>query len=74
MKGEEIAGTYAASCCKISITLIDPSPVPPTLNDCNGLVLVVTNTRNFPKPFAVKYHGKVFQTAMPAESVGTYVW
>jgi len=38
------------------------------------LVLVVSNTGNFPKPFAVKYHGKVFQTVLPAESVGTYVW
>src|SRR5580692_1426388 len=38
------------------------------------VVLVVSNTGNFPKPFAVKYHGKVLQTAMPAESVGTYVW
>ena len=38
------------------------------------VVLVVSNTGNFPKPFAVKYHGKFFQTMMPAESVGTYVW
>ena len=38
------------------------------------VVLVVSNTGNFPKPFAVKSHGKVFQTALPAESVGTYVW
>jgi glucosylceramidase len=38
------------------------------------VVLVVSNTGNFPKSFAVKYHGKVFQTAIPAESVGTYVW
>jgi glucosylceramidase len=38
------------------------------------VVLVISNTGNFPKPFAVKYHGKVFQTALPAESVGTYVW
>ena len=38
------------------------------------VVLVVSNTGNFPKPFAVKYHGKVFQTVLPAESVGTYVW
>jgi glucosylceramidase len=38
------------------------------------VVLVVSNTGNFPKPFAVEYHGKVFQTVMPAESVGTYVW
>jgi len=28
-------------------------------------VLVVSNTGNFPKPFAVKYHGKFFQTAIP---------
>jgi glucosylceramidase len=38
------------------------------------VVLVVSNTGNFPKPFAVQYHGKFFQTTMPAESVGTYVW
>jgi glucosylceramidase len=38
------------------------------------VVLVVSNTANFPKPFAVKYHGKVFQTVLPSESVGTYVW
>jgi glucosylceramidase len=40
----------------------------------NKVVLVISNTGNFPKSFAVKYHGKVFQTALPAESVGTYVW
>ena len=38
------------------------------------VVLVVSNTGNFPKPFAVKYHAKLFPTALPAESVGTYVW
>jgi glucosylceramidase len=38
------------------------------------VVLVVSNTGNFPKSFAVQYHGKAFQTMMPAESVGTYVW
>jgi glucosylceramidase len=38
------------------------------------VVLVVSNTGNFPKRFAVKYHGKVFQTGLPAESVGTFVW
>jgi glucosylceramidase len=38
------------------------------------VVLVVSNTGNFPRPFAVKYHGKFFQTVMPSESVETYVW
>lgn len=38
------------------------------------MVLVVSNTGNFAKPFAVKYHDKFFQTALPPESVGTYVW
>jgi glucosylceramidase len=38
------------------------------------VVLVVSNTGNFAKSFAVKYHTKFFQTALPAESVGTYVW
>jgi hypothetical protein len=37
------------------------------------VVLVVSNAGNFPKPFAVKYYGKLFPTAMPAEAVGTYV-
>lgn len=38
------------------------------------MVLVVSNTANFAKPFAVKYHDKFFQTTLPSESVGTYVW
>ena len=38
------------------------------------MVLVVSNTANFAKPFAVKYHDKFFQTALPSESVGTYAW
>src|SRR5271163_2970539 len=38
------------------------------------MVLVVSNTGNFEKPFAVKYQGKFFQTTLPPESVGTYVW
>ena len=38
------------------------------------VVLVVSNTANFAKPFAVRYHDKFFQTALPPESVGTYVW
>jgi glucosylceramidase len=59
----------------------DPQNGPHTNNGgCTGLtpedkvVLVVSNTGNFLKTFAVKYHGKVFQTVLPAESVGTYVW
>jgi glucosylceramidase len=39
-----------------------------------NLVLVVANTGNFPKPFAVQHHGKFFQTVLPSESVGSYVW
>jgi glucosylceramidase len=38
------------------------------------IVLVVSNTANFPKTFSVRYHGKSFTTDLPAESVGTYVW
>src|SRR5271168_372779 len=38
------------------------------------MVLVVSNTANFPKSFAVKYHDKFFETALLPESVGTYVW
>ena len=38
------------------------------------IVLVASNTANFPKPFNVKCHGKWFTTTLPPESVGTYVW
>jgi glucosylceramidase len=38
------------------------------------VVLVVSNTGNFPKAFVIAYHGKFLKTAMPSESVGTYVW
>jgi glucosylceramidase len=38
------------------------------------MVLVVSNTGNFAKSFAVKYQDKFFQTTLPPESVGTYVW
>jgi len=38
------------------------------------VVLVISNTGNFSKPFAVKYHRRFFQTVMPPESVGTYLW
>jgi glucosylceramidase len=38
------------------------------------MVLVVSNTANFPKSFAVKYHDTFFQTMLPSESVGTFVW
>jgi len=41
----------------------------------NGkIVLVVSNTGNFPKKFDVDYHGEMFTTTLPEESVGTYVW
>ena len=38
------------------------------------IVLVVSNTANFPTTFGVRYHGRSFTTGLPAESVGTYVW
>jgi glucosylceramidase len=38
------------------------------------IVLVLSNTANFPKTFNVKYHGRWFTTTLPEESVGTYVW
>jgi glucosylceramidase len=38
------------------------------------VVLVVSNTANFPKSFAVKYHDTFLQATLPSESVGTFVW
>jgi glucosylceramidase len=38
------------------------------------VVLVASNTGNFPKTFQISYHGKSVKTTLPAESVGTYVW
>jgi len=44
------------------------------LTPAGKVVLVVANTGNFPKTFAIEYHGKSIKTTMPSESVGTYVW
>lgn len=38
------------------------------------VVLVVSNTGNFPARFAIRYHGSAANTTVPAESVATYVW
>jgi glucosylceramidase len=38
------------------------------------IVLVVSNTGNFPSEFAIRYHGRTAVSTLPAESVGTYVW
>jgi glucosylceramidase len=37
-------------------------------------VLLVANTATAQAEFGVKFHGKIFKTALPAGSVGTYVW
>jgi glucosylceramidase len=39
-----------------------------------GIVLVVSNTANFPETFRVRYRGESFKADLPAESVGTYIW
>jgi glucosylceramidase len=44
------------------------------LNPNHTIVLVVSNTANFPRTFSVRYHGQLFTTTLPEESVGTYVW
>jgi glucosylceramidase len=38
------------------------------------IVLVVSNTANFAKLFAVKYHDTFLQVTLPPESVGTFLW
>ena len=38
------------------------------------IVLVLSNTANFPTTVSVRYHGEVFTTTLPEESAGTYVW
>lgn len=38
------------------------------------VVLVAANTGNFPKTFAIVYHGQSMITTLHSESVGTYVW
>jgi glucosylceramidase len=38
------------------------------------IVLVVSNTSNFPRTFHIAYHGGSLTTTLPSESVGTYVW
>jgi glucosylceramidase len=38
------------------------------------IVLVVSNTANFDRTFTVRFHGESFNTRLPEESVGTYIW
>lgn len=38
------------------------------------IVLVVSNTGNFPTTFAIRYHGRQATATLPSESVGSYVW
>jgi glucosylceramidase len=44
------------------------------LTPAGKIVLVASNTANFPRTFNVKYHGRWFTTTLPEESVGSYVW
>jgi glucosylceramidase len=44
------------------------------LTPSGKIVLVVANTSNFAKAFAIGFHGKSLATTLPPESVGTYVW
>ena len=44
------------------------------LTPSGKIVLVVSNTSNFPKTFNVLYHGKTITTTLNDGSVGTYVW
>ncbi len=44
------------------------------LTSVGKVVLVVSNTGNFPKTFEIEYHGQFVKTTIPSESVGTYVW
>ncbi len=38
------------------------------------IVLVVSNTGNFPFSFAIRYHARTAVTSLPPGAVGTYVW
>ena len=38
------------------------------------IVLVVSNTGNFPFSFAIRYHHRTAVTSLPPGAVGTYVW
>ena len=38
------------------------------------IVLVASNTANFPKTFSIRYHSRAATATLPSESVGTYVW
>lgn len=38
------------------------------------IVLVASNTGNFPKTFNVEYEGKTIPTTLTPGAVGTYIW
>jgi len=54
----------------------DPEQLPNTafLTPDGKMVLVVSNTSNFPKTFDVRYRGRAVTASLPSESVGTYIW
>jgi glucosylceramidase len=39
-----------------------------------GVVVVISNTGNFPATFGIRCHGMIVTATLPSESVGTYVW
>jgi glucosylceramidase len=59
---------------RIGSSELEQLPTAAFLTPEGKIVLVVANTGNFPKTFAIGYHGKFLETTMPSESVGTYVW
>lgn len=44
------------------------------LNPDGSMVMVVVNTTDKPKPFALIWHGKLVKTELEAKSVATLVW
>jgi glucosylceramidase len=59
---------------RVGSSELEQLPTAAFLTPDGKVVLVVANTGNFPKTFAIGYHGKFAKTTMPSESVGTYVW
>jgi glucosylceramidase len=54
----------------------DPEQLPNAafLTPDGKMVLVVSNTSNFPKTFDIRFRGKAVTASLPSESVGTYTW
>ncbi len=59
---------------RIGSTQLEQLPTAAFLTPTGSVVLVTTNTGNFPQTFQIQYHGQSLVTTLQPGSAATYVW